>query len=361
MVSLPVGIVYANKTRVSQNNGHAPIRFLLLDVVEGMPIVSLRCSTCTSTAFNSLEHTEGWLLRDRRWKHRREDVSVLRRFLIYHNGGWQTLHRALEVDGLTLQRSEIGTRLASQARAPQMVSTFALASIPPALVHHHQDDDMELDDDTASFATAVGEEDDIVAKAARCAMRHLSAYHIDRHQLPLASAIHSPVKPQDLFLRENLWHRGFYHVGGNEIELVSETEQRWKSITPSERHRWRARYWGARVREATDVPRLFRALERWHDEVLALGAEAEAEGDYPPPTVPPVSALSPLAPWWKKQAFREMTAAWLAKEPWEEGVAEGSEFDDALAAFSKGWTKASLTRQWEPLATRKRKKAAVRV
>ena len=212
-----------------------------------------------------------------------------------------------------------------------------------------------------SLAIATGEEDDIVAKAARCAMRQLSAYHIDHHQLPLASAIHSPVRPQDLFLRDSLWRRGFYHVGGDETGLASETEQRWKSATPSERHHWRARYWGARAREATDVPRLFRALERWHDEVLALGAEAEAEGDYPPPTVPPVSALSPLAPWWKKQAFREMTVAWLAKEPWEEGVAEGSEFDDALAAFSKRWTQASLTRQWEPLVTRKRKKAAARI
>ena len=357
---LPVSLVYGSKTRPDDPS---PLRFLLLDVTEeGMAIVAPLSNTCIDTAFSSLEQAEGWLLRDPRWKHCREDAAVLERFWIKHDGAWQSLRHALEVEGLRLRRTEVGMDLARRAKAPARASDTPLASQPPWFPLEEGDRPLIKETarrrppPTASLATAAGKLDDPVAKGARCARQLLGAYHLDRHHHPLASALHSPVAPKDVFLEGHLRQSGVYHIDGteDEAELAAAAERGWRGCGPAERHLEKARYWAGRVREAPDANRLLHDLERWHDEVLLLGGEAALpEGDVPLPQAPSASSLSPVAKPWARQAFREM-ASWLAKEPWEEGLAEGSDFDDALTDYGRRWLQARADRQWRPRRSRKR-------
>ena len=348
-VSLPVSIVYGEKTtRGSRSTDRKRFELQLLDVVDGMPILTLAYHHTTPPSgpagFSSLEQAEGWILRDMQWKNRKDDASILERFLIKRHGGWESLHHAIAVGDIKFYRSAIGTRLAREAKGPPSTGTMSLCSDPPFR------DIKRGGKPRSSIAIAIGGvDDDVVARGRRCVMRQLSAYYIERHHHPIPSAIDSPVKAQDLFIED--------HLGGLCDGDVGELEQMWDSSSDRDKYLWRSRYWAHRVREATDPGGLLDAVGMWHDNVLSILDEdaGSGGGEYATPAPPPKSACSPIAKAWVNHAFIEMTT-WLAQAPWDTGVAIGSVFSNTLVCYTTRWIEARVDNVWNPLITKSRKR-----
>ena len=357
-VDLPKKITYAC---VSQRVGEIAIdiEFEINDIDHnGMPILFYRCRK--NQSFQSLEQAEAWLKDDPKWKQKADDVSVTRRFLINHGGKLKTLYHALHIDKLQIHRTRIGKWRAAHAMAPSSASGMDIISRPPhvemeGVVDGHCDALSGSHD--RSLTSAAGIEDDIVAKGARCAIRQLSAFVIDKNYQPLASALISPSEPRDLFLRRYLENREICEIKGNDEHIDTEVRREWQLLAPSDKYSFKARYWGDRVREATNTACLVHALDKWHIAVLSLCQETEPEGNCPPPTPPPIATLSGISKSWEKKAFREMVTKWLATEPWEDGVTEGSEFD---CKFTEYVDRLALVQQiggeWHPVINPKRRK-----
>ena len=313
---LPVSLVYGSKTRPDDPS---PLRFLLLDVTEeGMAIVAPLSNTCIDTAFSSLEQAEGWLLRDPRWKHCREDAAVLDRFWIKHDGAWQSLRHALEVEGLRL-RARGGDGPARRAKAPARASDRrwprSLPGFPrgrPPLIKGRPGGGLRRQRRSpprrASWTT--------VAKA-RCARQLLGAYHLDRHHHPLASASTAPW-PQGRLSRGPPPRAGLPHDGTEDEDSPPPRARAGEAAAAGSTS---GEDWAGRVREP---PTPCSPTSSGGTTVLLLGEAALPGGGVPLPQAPSASSLSPVAKPWARQAFREM-ASWLAR-----AVGLAGEADDAL-------------------------------